>query len=355
MAHKKNIYDVPNERKIHTTQITSLGGLAIFAGFILAVLLLSLLYSGTLEFQYFIAGAFIIFFVGLIDDLIPISPLKKFLGQALVAALIIYKEGLLINSMHGFLGVNELPQTAKIMLTFFTIILIINAFNLIDGIDGLAGTLGLMVALLLGSFFLKVQLIPYAILSFSLAGSLIAFLIFNYQPARIFMGDSGSLLMGLVIAILIIKFINIAPSNNALPLVSSPAIAFSLLLIPLLDTLRLFGLRIFSRRSPFMADKNHIQHILLKRGFSHKKIIFVLINLSLFFIVFSLLGNGLGITWLILVMTGLFFSFIGLLYTIPRKNPEHIKSERKKKTIVKSIFINETISFHKKAAEPQKS
>src|SRR5688500_1727979 len=201
VAERKKLFDVPDERKIHQTPIPSLGGLGIYAGFILASLI-SIQFNAVAEFQYFFAAAMVMFFLGLKDDILVISPIKKFIGQVLAAFLIIYKGGVQITSMHGFLGINELPEMFSIILTYFTIIVIINSFNLIDGIDGLAGTLGIISATIFGSYFLAAGMVPYAVFGFSLAGSLTAFLIFNYHPARIFMGDTGSMLIGLVNAVL---------------------------------------------------------------------------------------------------------------------------------------------------------
>ena len=155
VSDRKNLYDLPDERKIHQTPIPSLGGLGIFAGFILACLT-TLQFSNAGEFQYFFAAAFVIFFLGLKDDILIISPIKKFIGQVMAAFLIIYKGGVQITSMHGFLGIHDLPDMFSLILTYFTVIVIINSFNLIDGIDGLAGGLGLMATSILGFYFLKV-------------------------------------------------------------------------------------------------------------------------------------------------------------------------------------------------------
>src|SRR5829696_5262775 len=176
VAERKKLFDIPDERKIHQTPIPSLGGLGIYAGFILASLI-SIQFDAVAEFQYFFAAAFVIFFLGLKDDILVISPIKKFIGQVLAAFLIIYKGGVQIHSMHGFMGILELPETFSLLLTYLTVIVIINSFNLIDGIDGLAGSLGLMASTVFGFYFLQVNMLAYSILAFSLAGSLMAFLI----------------------------------------------------------------------------------------------------------------------------------------------------------------------------------
>src|SRR5580704_4220016 len=171
VAEMKKLYDVPDARKIHNISITPLGGIAIFAGFIFG-LLLTVHFKDSFDFQYFIAATFVIFFLGLKDDILVISPIKKFIGQVLAAFLIIYDGRIQIRSMHGFLGIHELPEMFSLLLTYFAVIVIINSFNLIDGVDGLAGSLGLMSSFIFGLYFLNVNIPSYYVLAFSLCGSL---------------------------------------------------------------------------------------------------------------------------------------------------------------------------------------
>ncbi|MHA4847519.1 glycosyltransferase family 4 protein [Flavitalea antarctica] len=319
VSERKKLFDIPDERKIHHAPIPSLGGLGIFAGFILACLI-TLRFQVAAEFQYFFAAAFVIFFLGIKDDILIISPIKKFIGQVLATFLIIYKGGVQIKSMHGFLGIYELPEMFSLLLTYFTIIVIINSFNLIDGIDGLAGSLGLMASTIFGFYFLKLELYPYSILSFATAGSVAAFLIFNFQPAKIFMGDTGSMLIGLINAILVVKFINVANlAETTFPIEAAPAIGFAILMVPLLDTLRVFAIRIVNRRSPFSPDRNHVHHLLLDKGLSHRLITITLVSINFAFIVASYFCRSWGCTWLILYTVILFFAGIGALYYTRRK------------------------------------
>jgi UDP-GlcNAc:undecaprenyl-phosphate GlcNAc-1-phosphate transferase len=314
VAESKQLFDIPDKRKIHKAQIPSLGGLGIFAGFLLACLLCIQLKIAS-EFQYFFAAAFIMFFVGLKDDILVISPFKKFIGQVLAAFLLVYKGGLQISSMQGLLGVNELPEMFSLFLTYFTVLVVINSFNLIDGVDGLAGTLGIIAASLFGFYFLKAGIIPYAVLGFSLSGSLAAFLIFNYHPAKIFMGDTGSMLIGLVNAILVLKFISVAQQPGQVVYIpSAPALGFSVLLIPLLDTLRVFGIRIFRQRSPFSPDRNHIHHLMLRKGWSHNRITGTLAVGSILCVVLAYGCRQLGCTWVITTGVIVFFGGIAALY-----------------------------------------
>jgi UDP-GlcNAc:undecaprenyl-phosphate/decaprenyl-phosphate GlcNAc-1-phosphate transferase len=314
VAEMKKLYDVPDARKIHQTAITPLGGIGIFAGFIFGCLLTINLKSAA-EFQYFIAASLVIFFLGLKDDVLVISPIKKFIGQVLAAFLIIYYGRIQIRSMHGFFGVHELPEMFSLLISYFAVIVIINSFNLIDGVDGLAGTLGLFSAALFGIYFFSTNMAPYYILAFSLCGSIMAFLIFNFQPAKIFMGDTGSLLIGVINAMLAMKFIDPGTGpESASPIESSPAIGFTILMIPLLDTLRVFSIRIFKRRSPFSPDRNHVHHLLLDRGMSHRTITILLAAINVSMVVFVYLARSLGCTILILSVIAIFFSFIAVIY-----------------------------------------
>lgn len=314
VAEMKKLFDVPDARKIHLVAITPLGGIGIFAGFVFGCLL-TINFKYAPEFQYFIAAAMVIFFLGLKDDILVLSPIKKFIGQVLAAFLIIYYGRIQIRSMHGFFGIHELPEMFSLLISYFSVIVIINSFNLIDGVDGLAATLGLLSAALFGIYFMSVGMESYFVLAFSLCGSLLAFLIFNFQPAKIFMGDTGSLLIGAVNAILVLKFIDPGEGPESVnPIISSPAIGFTILMIPLLDTLRVFAIRIFKRRSPFSPDRNHIHHLLLDRGLSHRTITLLLVAINVSMVVFVYLTRSLGCTILILSVIALFFTFIAITY-----------------------------------------
>jgi UDP-GlcNAc:undecaprenyl-phosphate/decaprenyl-phosphate GlcNAc-1-phosphate transferase len=314
VAENKKLYDIPDERKIHTRLIASLGGIAIFGGFILASLLSIQGYLNP-EFQYFFAAAMVIFFLGLKDDLMILSATKKFAGQLIAASILIHLGGVQLNSMYGLFGIEEVPQAFGLALSYLTIIVVINSFNLIDGIDGLAGSLGILTMLVFGAYFYAVDYSSYSLMAFAMAGSLGAFMIFNHSPAKIFMGDSGSLMIGLINSILVIKFINVAHSPTvAVPLTSSVAIGFSILIVPLLDTLRVFSIRILKGKSPFTPDRNHVHHLLLDRGMSHAAVTFTCVGINVGFILLSWLGKSLGSTYLLLIMLTMAFSGLGLLY-----------------------------------------
>ena len=321
VAKDKKLFDEPDERKVHKTVIPTLGGLGIFAGFIIATLMC--VPSGiTSELQYFAAAATVIFFLGLKDDILVLSASKKFIGQLVAAGIVIKFGGVVLNNMHGFLGIYEIPRIASIVLTIFTIIVITNSFNLIDGVDGLAGSLGLLTTLVFGVYFYLAGQLTYAVMALALSGSIIAFLIYNFSPAKIFMGDTGSLLLGLVNSILVIKFINIAGLSgaNKFALEASPAIGFAILMIPLFDTLRVFALRILDRRSPFSPDRTHVHHFLLDIGFNHRMITFTCVGVNIAFIAAAYFLRFLGTTTVIGILLISAFAFIGIIYYSRPKN-----------------------------------
>jgi UDP-N-acetylmuramyl pentapeptide phosphotransferase/UDP-N-acetylglucosamine-1-phosphate transferase len=323
IAEQKKLYDLPDDRKLHTRPIASLGGVGIFGGFFIASIL-AIPVATNPEFQYFFAAATVIFFLGIKDDMLVLSANKKFLGQVLATAILIHFGDIRITSMHGLLGITEIPLAISYLLSYVSIIVIINAFNLIDGVDGLAGTLGLLTMTVFGAYFFMANMPAYSILAFSLAGSLLAFLLFNYNPAKIFMGDSGSLILGLVNAILVIKFITIADNRSAgYFLESSVAIGFAILMIPLTDTLRVFSMRIFKRRSPFSADREHIHHLLLDRGLNHKYVTLCCLSLNIIFIAVAYFGRVMGVSYTLLTIVGLAFLLLGILLYL-NKPPREI-------------------------------
>lgn len=331
LAHEKKIYDIPDERKTHNYPVSSLGGIAIFAGLILSVLLVSDFNKFNAELQYYIAGFFVIFILGLIDDIFILKAWKKALGQLAVAAMLTIKGNLLVTDLHGFAGIHMLTHAESICISFFTIILLINAFNLLDGVDGLAASTGLVVCLLFGVFFIMNNVTHYAILAFSIAGSLLAFLMYNFPPAKIFMGDSGSTLIGLVCSMLAIKFVENPSIQFDLSHYSTPAVAFGFLLIPLLDVLRVFTLRIAKRKSPLAPDRNHLHHLLQNKGLSHTEVTIILLVSELFFAAVTFLLFDININ---LIIASQFILYFIAVYTL-----EHYIPVRKKLHIVRENML----------------
>jgi UDP-N-acetylmuramyl pentapeptide phosphotransferase/UDP-N-acetylglucosamine-1-phosphate transferase len=319
VAKDKKLFDEPDERKVHKVVIPTLGGLGIFAGFIIGMLM-GVPSNLANEIQYFAAASIVVFFLGMKDDILVLSASKKFIGQLLAAGILIKFGHVQITDMHGFLGVYQLPHIASIVLSVFTIVVITNSFNLIDGIDGLAGSLGFLTTIIFGTYFYAIGQLTYAVMAFALAGALISFLIYNFSPAKIFMGDTGSLLLGLVNSILVIKFINMAGSPDvSFPVEASPAIGFAILMLPLFDTLRVFGLRLLDRRSPFSPDRTHIHHFLLDLGLTHRQITLTCVFTNILFIGLALSLRNLGPTFVVLILLALAWSLTGIVYYLRQK------------------------------------
>ncbi|HWB27447.1 MAG TPA: MraY family glycosyltransferase [Chitinophagaceae bacterium] len=332
MAKQSRLYDLPDERKTHTYLISSLGGIGLFAGLALSLLLTSDFKINNAEFQYLLAAFFIIFTIGVVDDIFVLQAWKKLVGQLITATIITVKGHLVITNLGGFLGIHEVGAIAGYTISFFAIMLIINAFNLIDGVDGLAASLGLVSSVIFSLFFLINQNYPYAILGFALAGALLAFLVFNFHPAKIFMGDSGSMLIGLVNAILFLNFINTGSTVSDYPVQAAPLVGFGILLVPLMDVLRVFCVRLFRKRSPFSPDRNHIHHLLLNKGFNHAQVTLSLLGISLAFSAMSFFSMRININMLFVLQTGLFFFGILIVYyTGSSRKPLRIVSRRSEK------------------------
>ena len=322
IAKKKKLFDIPGERSSHTVITPSLGGIAIFAGTIFSIILWTP-FTYFDDLQYILCSFIIIFLIGAKDDIDPISPSKKFAGQLFAAAIIVFRAKIMITSFYGVLGIYEIPYWASVAVTMFVIVLIINAFNLIDGINGLSGGVGSLIAVTFGFWFYLTDHLEYAVVSAALVGSVIAFLKYNLTPAEIFMGDTGSLLLGLVCSILAIEFIelNNDPDNGWI-FNSAPAAAVGVLVIPLFDTLQVFTKRIMKGKSPFYPDKTHIHHMCLDLGMSHMQGAAFLIFVNFFFILMVYFLDHLGTIPLLSIVF-----LLALIFTLSL----HFLSKRKLK------------------------
>ena len=308
LAIKKNLMDEPGERRSHKISTPSLGGIGIFAGTLFSIILWTPFnYFGDL--QYILCAFIIIFLIGAKDDIDPISPSKKFLGELFAAGILVFRANVRLTSFYGFFGIYEIPEFVSILLSIFTIIVIINSFNLIDGINGLSASLGLLITSVLGTWFFLIGSIELAIVAFSLGGALIAFLKYNITSAKIFMGDTGALLLGLVCSILAIKFIELHNdiTNSPYTFASAPSIAIAILILPLFDTLRVFILRVYEGRSPFSPDRKHIHHIMIDLGLTHMQATGILFLTNILFIIMAVMLQNVGNLMLLVITLSLAF------------------------------------------------
>ncbi len=318
VANKKQLVDLPGERRAHQISTPSLGGIGIFAGTIFAIILWTpFKYFGDL--QYILCAFVIVFLIGAKDDIDPVSANKKFLGQIFAAGILIFFSKIRITSFYGVFGITELPLPLSVLLTFAIIVLVINAFNLIDGINGLSASIGIIMAVTFGTWFYMVDRIELATLSFALVGSVMAFLYYNITPAKIFMGDTGSLLLGLIASILAINFIEqhqVIPRDHPHAFGAPPAVAVGILLLPIFDTFRVFFMRMIKGKSPFSPDRNHIHHLLLNTGLSHMQATGVLIMANIFFIALAYKFQNIGTLRLLIVLFITATLLTGLVYII---------------------------------------
>jgi UDP-N-acetylmuramyl pentapeptide phosphotransferase/UDP-N-acetylglucosamine-1-phosphate transferase len=306
VSRKKHLFDEPGPRTSHVVGIPNLGGLAVFGGMLFSIILWTpFKYFGDL--QYILCAFIVLFLVGAKDDIDPVSPLIKLTAQLFAAGILVFKANVRITTLYSIFGVGELPYWLSIVLSVFVIIALINAFNLIDGIDGLAASISLLSSLVFGYWFFIVGRIELAIVAFALIGSVLAFLKFNYTPAKIFMGDTGSLLVGTVAAILAIQFIeqNKTMTDSTLYIPSAPALAIAILIVPLFDTARVITIRLLRGISPFRADRRHLHHLLLELGLTHMQSTGILLLVNLGFIGMAYGLEGLGNVELTLLMLGL--------------------------------------------------
>lgn len=258
-------------RSSHETLTPTLGGVAIFAATLISYFIWDNPYEGH-EIHLAVADLIILFFLGIKDDILILSPKKKLLIQIAASVLLITLGDLRINSLYGLLGITNIPYFISVFFTTFIFISLINAINLLDGIDGLAGTVGVMASLCFGYLFFKLELYAHATLAFSLSGSLIGFLRYNWSVKnKIFMGDTGSLIVGFLLSFFAIKYIVLNSDYLYNPNLGNdaPILAILILILPLFDTMRMFIIRLIAKKSPFEGDRNHLHHIVIDQGISH--------------------------------------------------------------------------------------
>jgi UDP-N-acetylmuramyl pentapeptide phosphotransferase/UDP-N-acetylglucosamine-1-phosphate transferase len=297
LSHAKDLMDEPGERSMHLLKTPTLGGVGLFVTFAIGMVLTGVFAplppQDVINVLALLGATMLLLFLGVKDDLVLVSPKKKFTGQFVASALVVFASDVRILSMEGIFGLWELPYWVSVVFTIFVFLLVINAFNLIDGIDGLAGGLAMLSSAVFGLFFLLNGQQYLAMASVILIGALIGFLQHNLsKKQKLFMGDSGSLFTGFLLAYLTIAFLNTSADGTplAFPIANAPVLAIAALSYPMLDTLRVFSIRIREGRSPFSADKNHIHHRFLSLGFSHKKS-----SASIVFLNFIVMGVALAL------------------------------------------------------------
>ena len=304
-ANKNEIYQIISLRGMHLKLIPYLGGLAIFISLVMSFLfayfnifnliLLLLSNNNLIDFDFFNSfsiksdeyyflsqivffSIFIMFLLGIIDDFFNLHVLIKFFIQIFVVFILVFYGDVKIESFNGLFGYYLLPNYFQKAFSIFVMVFIINSINLTDGLDGLASSLCIYILTVFSFFFF----LNFSFFNFFLAivtiGSLLGFLYFNKSPAKIFMGDSGSLVLGLIVAYLSVSLCNLPLDNNGC---INPVFVLCILAYPSIDTLRVFTTRILSGNSPFIADRNHIHHLIVDKNFSHSWASFFAVMYSL--------------------------------------------------------------------------
>jgi UDP-GlcNAc:undecaprenyl-phosphate/decaprenyl-phosphate GlcNAc-1-phosphate transferase len=295
----------PSSRDVHSSPIPRLGGVAIFCSFIAVIGLTALLsrsirsYIDPLPLLAILLPASLIFLLGLFDDLMAIAPTVKF-GAQIVAGVLVFCSGYRVFHLPIFFGTRPLSWIVSLLATVFWVLLVTNAFNLLDGLDGLAAGSALFSILTLMAVSLLHGRVLISLLAMALAGAILGFLRFNFNPATIFLGDCGSLFIGFLLSVLSIAA---SEKGSTAVVIAIPIVSFGL---PILETSISVIRRLLSGQPLFKADRLHIHHKLLERGLSQRQVVVVLYGVSAIFAVLSgflLYPNG-ATQLLVLVIVG---------------------------------------------------
>jgi UDP-N-acetylmuramyl pentapeptide phosphotransferase/UDP-N-acetylglucosamine-1-phosphate transferase len=327
-ANANQLFVPRTYRRLHSSNVSALGGLAIFVSSTISFLL----FSDVINYpdnRMVISSAFLIFVLGLRDDLFEMTPLYKFLGQLVsVIIIVVFAKVRIVflqNHIDGALGI-YLDVLASIVI----VVGIINAYNWIDGIDMLAATVGIIILSFLGTWFFIVQQFDYSLALLSIASALFAFSIYNYSPAKIFMGDTGTMTIALIMSVSLLKFDAINTLiDGSWKFHNAPAIAFTLISFLIYDMSRVILLRIYRRKSPVKGDKNHIHHIMTKIGWSPTKIsisiaVLLIIQLAVT-VLMDKYSSSIGLILINVAILSLFYAVI-IGYFLPKSKSNNIKS-----------------------------
>lgn len=304
ISHKKRLYDMPEVRKLHNVPIPRLGGLSFFPVILISVcFILGVRYNLgypienlplaelLCEFLFFAVGCMLLYLVGAADDLVGVGYRYKFMVQ-IVAAILLVWGGEWLNSLGGLFGIYTLPNYVGIPITLFVVVFITNAINLLDGIDGLASGLCCIALVVLGVMCSIQGEYIFALLAFVTFGVVIPFWIYNVfgnamRGQKLFMGDTGSLILGYIISILVIHLCCVDTKSEYVQGTVNLVLAFSTLIVPLFDVVRVVIHRLRENKNPFLPDKNHFHHKLLRTGMRIRSVMLSILTLALSFIAFN--------------------------------------------------------------------
>ena len=327
----KELMDNPNDRSSHEHSTPNLGGMAFYIVLMLSFYFIQS-YEDNTSLISFLPGLTILFIVGLKDDLVILAPLSKLIAQTVAAVFLIAQYAYSIESLHGFMGIQDMPAVVAAPLAVIIIVAVINAINLIDGIDGLAATVSIIMFTVFGGIFYFAGKTYLMLVSVVMIGALLAFLRFNLsKEKKIFMGDTGSMILGFIIGAMAVRFLSLDSSAIAkLPFQfeNIPFVVVAILIIPFFDTARVFTLRVLNKKSPFSPDRSHIHHVIIdKFGISHRRASFFIgVAHFIFVVLFSFLAM-ITTQWILLIIfTGVILAAVLFFFIL--HNPRSLRKMR---------------------------
>ena len=322
---KLKVFAIPNERSSHDKIVPITGGVALCISWILIISLFNIfnftnIYPSKIDTYIYALSGVIICIVGFYDDLNQMPPIMKLILQLFVFFIITFVQDGLINSFHGFLGIYELSYVQSVLFSGFVFIVVLNAINLVDGIDGLSASLTLFFLLNATYLFFNANN-PYYLMSIGFSSSLIVFIFYNFSKKRkIFLGDTGSLGLGILVSVIILGMLNTNQDYSTYAPINSALYAVLLISYPLLDVIRVFVLRVYNRKSPFNADRNHIHHKIIDIGFTHFQAVMLIIVVQTLLLLLNVyVINSIGLHNQILVNIVIVSLILFFLYKLPNK------------------------------------
>ena len=338
VVKQKNLMDKPNERSSHKEKTPTLGGISFFVSVVFTLFILRSFDADNVGINI-LAGVGVLFFVGLKDDLVGVNPSTKIIGQIIATLILFFGTNLKIISLDGFLGITNIPYWFSVLISCGMVMAIVNSYNLIDGINGSASMVGMVIFASFAYLFYDAEMYYYVLLSILCIGFLLAFLRYNLSSKkRVFMGDTGSMIVGFLLAVLAIKFFALDTTsleNAVITPTNKVWVLLAIIFIPFFDTSRVFTTRVIRHGNPFKADRTHIHHILidyLKITHAQASILLASINLIVFIIIL-LLNRALPSRWLCVVFIAIYAGLVELLFNLNRSYYTHQNEQKTQDTI----------------------
>jgi len=343
IAKRKELFAEVNHRSSHSTPIPAFGGISLFVVFVAASLsVVGIGYTHALGFVTL--SAFFLFMSGLKDDLMGTSARTKLLVQIGTSTLVLFNSELLITHLSDFFGIGAIDPLIGFIISLGFIVFVVNAYNLIDGIDGLAGIVAIIAFSVFGVYYYVNSITPLTLIMAALIGGLISFLTWNFgsQKRKMFMGDTGSLVIGFLLAVNALVIVAQQPISPEVSFVPQNAVIFilTILVIPILDTLRIIVIRLSNGQKPWVADRNHMHHLLLDKGLSHKQATFCLASLQVIAIIGYISINNLGPIAQHLFLLCLYSTYAAMFFSasVTRKLGENGKGFQKLSSVLRTLL-----------------